>query len=474
LRVMMITARAIDLYLAAGKTREEAARLVAKEFKKNGVRIRTNGPMEKAILISRRKPKQRRRLIRVPRRRRVIMSETRHAPELSLPQVLAVHNFDGRVKRATELRNVLYEVESILRHAISMGEHEYTAVTLWIAHTYVYQHFSLTPRLLITSHRPGHGKTKLASVIARLSKDGQHLSTAVTGPLLGRIRKEYPGGLMLALDQLDNAFDMKAQGTGALLDKIIAGADRGSKQAILVQGGSGWVSELFDLSFPMVLVKIGDLPSAALNSRCILIQMHPATEKQDRELQRYTTAMLNRDIGRLVRPQMLKPAMLKAQVLPKGKQPKAIMPALLPSIIRGLESKLAKWEPQFPPGFLNRARDKWRPLLTIAEAAGVKWTRRAHLAAMALESEEEVDAPPGAIVLTKLAQVIADFPHPIITTAEVVAALGGRDSPKLIATRLKEVGIKPGRHYRDGVQHRAYVVPDILRAAAQYKTQQDT
>jgi hypothetical protein len=50
LGVMMTTARAIDLYLAAGKTRGEAARLVAKEPKKNGVQIRTRGPMEKAIL----------------------------------------------------------------------------------------------------------------------------------------------------------------------------------------------------------------------------------------------------------------------------------------------------------------------------------------------------------------------------------------------------------------------------------------
>jgi hypothetical protein len=50
LGVMMTTARAIDLYLAAGKTRGEAARLVAKELKKNGVQIRTRGPMEKAIL----------------------------------------------------------------------------------------------------------------------------------------------------------------------------------------------------------------------------------------------------------------------------------------------------------------------------------------------------------------------------------------------------------------------------------------
>jgi hypothetical protein len=402
------------------------------------------------------------------------MSETRHIP-LSLPEVLAVHNFHGRARSATELRNVLYEVESILRHAISMGEHEYTTVTLWIAHTYVYEHFALTPRLLITSHGPGYGKTKLASVITKLSKDGKHLSTAVTAPLLGRIRKEYPGGLMLALDQLDNAFDMKAQGTGALLDKLIGGADRGSKQTILVQTDHGWAPESFDLSFPMLLVKIGDLPSAALNSRAITIQMYPATAEEDKQLQQYTLAMLHRDINRVVLPQRLPPAMVKRQVVPEGKQPRALMPALLPSMMKRLESELANWEPTFPPGFINRARDKWRPLFVIAEAAGVKWTRRAHLAAMALEPEEEHETPPGAIVLTKLANAIVGFPGAIMTSAEVDSALGGRESPKWRANILRQVGLKPGRHYRDGVQVRGYLVADIRRAAGQYaKTQQDT
>ena len=128
----------------------------------------------------------------------------------------------------------------------------------------------------------------------------------------------------------------------------------------------------------------------------------------------------------------------------------------------------------FPPGFINRARDKWRPLFVIAEAAGVKWTRRAHLAAMALEPEEETEAPPGAIVLMKLANAIEGFPQTIITSAEVDAALGGRESPKWRANVLKQVGLKPGRHF-DGMQVRGYLVADIGRAAGQYgQTQQDT
>jgi hypothetical protein len=48
--VMATAVRAIDLYLASGRKREEAAHLVAKQLKKHGVQITTNGPMERAIL----------------------------------------------------------------------------------------------------------------------------------------------------------------------------------------------------------------------------------------------------------------------------------------------------------------------------------------------------------------------------------------------------------------------------------------
>jgi hypothetical protein len=48
--VMWVAVHAIDLYLASGRTRGEAAHLVAKELRKRGVQIRTNGPLEGAIL----------------------------------------------------------------------------------------------------------------------------------------------------------------------------------------------------------------------------------------------------------------------------------------------------------------------------------------------------------------------------------------------------------------------------------------
>jgi len=48
--VVWTAARAIDLYLASGRPREEAAHLVASQLKKRGVQIKTNTSIERAIL----------------------------------------------------------------------------------------------------------------------------------------------------------------------------------------------------------------------------------------------------------------------------------------------------------------------------------------------------------------------------------------------------------------------------------------
>jgi len=133
------------------------------------------------------------------------------------------------------------------------------------------------------------------------------------------------------------------------------------------------------------------------------------------------------------------------------------------------EEELAKRELYFEYGLVNRPLDKWRPLLTIAEAAGVKWTRRAQLAVKALEPEEEEQPKlPGANVLAKLMPALEGFPHAIMTSAEVDGFLGGPQAPKWRAEMLKQVGLRPGRYTRDGQQVRGYLVEDIQRAAAQY------
>jgi len=314
---------------------------------------------------------------------------------VTLPEYLLATGFTQQVEKAGQLHSVLHDVESVLRRRVVMGEPEYTAVTLWIAHTYVYKNFPVTPRMLLTSDHWGHGKSRAMKLLEALSKDGKKFDTAVTAPFLARLRVDNPGGLTLVLDQQDNAFDMKVAGTAHLIDKLIATADKGSRAGITTEvKGKGWKSEGFDLFLPIALAKIGGLPSGALQSRCITIQMHPATAEEAKKLATYTDKMMERDIAQLTA---------------------AKFGRLLQRTMEAREEELAKRELYFEYGLINRALDKWRPLLTIAEAAGVKWTRRAQLAVQALEPEEgEKPRSPGVNVLAKLMPALESFPHKII------------------------------------------------------------
>jgi hypothetical protein len=348
--------------------------------------------------------------------------------------------FAEKAMKAQALRGMLDEVESVLRQHIVMGEHELAATVLWIAHTYQFQHFSLSPRLFVVSEGPGAGKSELLRQVAKLSFRGVHVTTKVTDSVLARMVETF-GPRTTAFDQLDNAFDLKVSGIPQMVDRLISGADRGSKALINVQHGKDWEPTEFDLFFPTAMAMIGDtLPSAALQTRCIVIRMFPTTTEQDKALQR-----ARKDAGREI-------------AVKKG----------LPTLIAAREAEYPTWKPIFPPGFINRARDKWRPLLAMAEAAGMKWARRGQLAAMALQDwDDEPEALPSHIVLAKVVEVTRGWQQPFIASAKLDQLL--HETSKRRSGFLKRVGLRPERFRLDGgEQHRGYRIEAIRQAAERH------
>jgi hypothetical protein len=75
--------------------------------------------------------------------------------------------------------NPLDVVHHLLWRYLEMTPHQFVAVSLWIAHTFVYQRFTVTPRLMVTSPVRGCGKTTLldlrASAQVRQHYRRQHL-----------------------------------------------------------------------------------------------------------------------------------------------------------------------------------------------------------------------------------------------------------------------------------------------------------
>ncbi len=315
-----------------------------------------------------------------------------------------------------------------------MDEPERVATVLWIAHTYVFDHFTMTPRLFATSEDPGCGKTSLLRVVEGLAAQGNRYNR-VTPTFLRKATELGKGKDMrpptLLLDQLDNSLNKE---DGALIDAMCSGADKGAKQGLIDRETGKPLN--FDFYIPMALGKVGGLPDRALADRVIEIRMHPATDDEFRAL--YKTARKAAD--------------------PKVK-------AALEKAMAGMGEKLTAARPEIPQGLVNRMWDKWLPLIAIAEAAGPKWLERARAAALALEQEVEGDKEPVHIRLLRKAWDKAQVPanDNVVFSAELEDG-----AIKYPAKLLKKVGLSPSMLRRGVEQKRSFKAADIERAAKRY------
>ncbi len=281
-----------------------------------------------------------------------------------------------------------------------------------------------------------------------MSSGGELLNKA-TEAALGRLKEHVGGAVTVVLDQLDHALNLKANATGPMLDRLIAGADRGAKQLVTGPQEQGLKPIKFDLFYPVALAKIGTLPSAALMSRCIVIRMHPASKTEADTLRRTSKGAADENVRSLVRSAMDQ---------------------------HGEEFANAK--PEVPAELINRDADKWRPLIAVADLAGGNWPRRAQYAALALEGEQP-EREPHISLLCDVEELVRDWPREIIFSEELDREVSkfassrhrGDWYPKSAKERgrlLGLVGLKAERRWHHGKQLRGYLVADIKRAGEQY------
>ena len=90
-------------------------------------------------------------------------------------------------------------IRHILQRHLHLTEYQFTALTLWIAHTFKYHRFSVTPRLALLSPVRGCGKTTVLNLIQALAfkvKKFDHTTPAVLFRLIDR---EHPSILLTKL-----------------------------------------------------------------------------------------------------------------------------------------------------------------------------------------------------------------------------------------------------------------------------------
>jgi Protein of unknown function (DUF3631) len=207
------------------------------------------------------------------------------------------------------------------------------ALALWVAHTFIYARFSVTPRLAILSPVRGCGKTTCLSLIEALALNAIKADNTTPAALFRIIDSER--GCVL-LDEVDNQGLLINPGLRAVINS-------GHASNGWIMRYEGGVARRFTTFAPLALVAIGILPLPILH-RSIVIQP---------EQQRMCDVVYNKTLE------------------------------------WARETQFDADPPM--PKLHNRAADNWRVCFAIADAASKEWASAARAAAIELSSGQEED-----------------------------------------------------------------------------------
>lgn len=273
-------------------------------------------------------------------------------------------------------------VEGMLRRYVQLKDHEYVAASLWIAHTYIYDRFAITPRLALTAPTSDCGKTTLLLVLEALCAN-PHKSDDVTPASLFRLIDL--GVTTLLCDEIDNA-DLANNRT---FRTVANGGHHRSGRIVRTINGR---PRSFSTFAPMALAAINavSLP-LPLRRRSISIHLERADDLSD--LTRFDETL-----------------------------DKAALDIVHRSVSLWANEATLAPDPAMPKGLRGRSADNWRVLFSIADAYGEGWGERARSAALIMARGYRDED----IVVTLLRHIREIFEaHPVdrIASAVLVGAL---------------------------------------------------
>lgn len=225
-------------------------------------------------------------------------------------------------------------VYQLLKEYVDVPEHEHVSLALWILHSHVCNHYQHTPRLVITSPTPECGKTNTFKCV-RLLAFNPETSMSITTAQLSR---DMDTGGTVIIDEAEHIF-----GDHGRVDIIKGGFDKYATKRIH--------KDTFQLFGPMALGGVDRVPGA-IASRALNIHIFRSNE--------------DFEILRPDDPDMRAP-FYQAEAL----------------IATWVEKGHLNLNPEMPEGMKGRYRDKWLPLISIADSFGPAWGKRARASALA-------------------------------------------------------------------------------------------
>ena len=322
-------------------------------------------------------------------------------------------------------KNVLDKVDEFLRKVLILkSDHDYSALTLWIAYCYSITHFTFAPRLCFWSPEKRCGKSLALEVVANLLPNPL-MTSSISSAALFRILDRDKTKVIL-IDESDTVFGRNGDKEKAEALRQLLNASFKVGQVVVRCEPPKLEPKEFAIFAPIALAGIGTsaIPETVAD-RAIMIEMRrmfpheKILEFESDQIEEYFAP------------------------LKKG----------LEIFARVHESKYAKIKPELPRESLNpRARDVWKPLYKVAECGGEVWIKKARSASIALSSGES-DLEEASLPLRLLSDIREVLSEELLSTRDLLERLRGLEeapwaymekfNPSRLAYYLKNYGISP-------------------------------
>ncbi len=339
---------------------------------------------------------------------------------------------------------LLAKLEQTVGRYLALGADQMVPFILWVLLAHAHEAFEISPILALTSPDKGCGKSTALALLSALVP--RPLTSAnITPSAVFRVTDYFKPTLLL--DEADT-FISDSEGLRGILN---SGHMRSQAYVTRVTGDDHQVS-MFSTWTPKAIALIGELP-ATLADRSVTIRMRRRSRSETIE---------------------------RLQLHRLGD-------------MEDLRSMAARWamdhvdelrfaDPDIPSSITrDRARDNWRPLLSIADLVGEEWPRRARESAGRLCALAAGDTSVGILLLEDLRALFQSRGMVRLVSEEILDYLRRmeerpwpewRDRSPLSARQLAAIlhpfGINPIKWRQDEVTRRGYEPAHFTDAFSRY------
>ena len=347
-----------------------------------------------------------------------------------------------------DLAAILEDISRFISRFIVLEPVHLTAISLWVAHTYVFLDAYTTPYLNIHSAEKRSGKTRLLEILETIVHKPWFTDRTSSAALCRKIEDTKP---TLLLDESDASFKSGSEYSETLRGILNGGFRASGKVTICVGQGAGLTYRDFSIYCPKAIAGIGKLPDTVAD-RSIPISMK--RKRTGDRVHRFRKSNYVEDSDRIREDLFL----------------------------WSQSTNCAAKDVSLPEELDDRQQDIWEILLQISDEAGYYWQSRARAAAIQLSTgSTELDSS-GELLLRDIRSIFEEEGCDRISSVKLAERLGEiEESPwgdlygkpidaRKLAQLLRKFEIKPAVHRMPPANKtvKGYVRADFLDAWSRY------